>query len=306
MNPFIAYLMVFIAVMGHASSEFFAVLSGVKGAEVSVWRYILGAGGLFLVALAWPATRDLWTPFRNEWRRLIPLSLIGISLAYLAFHLALDYASIVQVGTVVTTIPIFVGLMNLAANRMPFGITKIISGTAATLGVVLLLTDGYLARLAGDNASLYGILLAMACAALASVYMVLVKPIINEYGAIRISAISLIIGGVGLWVIVGLFWGIWVKPLTLFDKEPVAAWSLVILGLWNTTITQVLWFGGLAAVPDITRGSYLFFLKPVITALLALAFLAQPVTAVQVIAIAVICSSVIVEMMWKRTVRPQN
>ena len=77
MNPVIAYLMVFIAVTGHASSEFFAVLSGVEGAEVSVWRYILGAGGLFLVALAWPATRDLWTPFRNEWRRLIPLSLIG-------------------------------------------------------------------------------------------------------------------------------------------------------------------------------------------------------------------------------------
>lgn len=303
MNPFLAYLMVFIAVMGHASSEFFAVLSGVEGAEVSVWRYMLGASGLLLVSLAWPATRDLWTPFRREWRRLTVLSLIGISLAYLAFHLALNYASIVQVGTVVTTIPIFVGLINLAANRMPFGITKIISGVGATIGVALLLTDGYLARLAGDNASIYGIFLAMACAALASVYMVLAKPIINEYGAIRITAISLVIGGIGLWVIVGLFWGIWVKPLTLFDKEPVAAWSLVILGFWNTTITQVLWFGGLAAVPDITRGSYLFFLKPAITALLALAILAQPITTVQLVAIAVICGSVIVEMMWSRIAR---
>ncbi len=35
-----AYLCVFIGVCGHASSEFFAVLSGIKGAEVSVWRYI--------------------------------------------------------------------------------------------------------------------------------------------------------------------------------------------------------------------------------------------------------------------------
>jgi drug/metabolite transporter (DMT)-like permease len=65
----------------------------------------------------------------------------------------------------------------------------------------------------------------------------------------------------------------------------------------------VLWFGGLAAVPDITRGSYLFFLKPVITALLALAILAQPITAVQVIAIAVICGSVLIELFWSRISR---
>ena len=53
----------------------------------------------------------------------------------------------------------------------------------------------------------------------------------------------------------------------------------------------------------ITRGSYLFFLKPVITALLALVILAQPITAVQVIAIVVICSSVLIELFWNRISR---
>ena len=298
MNPALAYAMVFLAVTGHASSEFFAVLSGVKGAEVSVWRYMLGAAGLIAVALALPATRDLWTPFKREWKRLLPLSFVGITLAYLAFHWALDYATIVQVGTMVTTIPIFVGLLNLIANKVPIGGAKMVSGLAAIIGVALLLTDGYLARLAGNEASLFGVLLALACAALASVYMVLARPIINEFGAIRVTAISLGIGAVGLWLTVGVFWDIWVNPLVLTQKEPVAFWSLLVLGLWNTTITQVLWFGGLAAVPDITRGSYLFFLKPVITAFLALAILAQPITVVQVIAIIVICSSVLVEMAW--------
>lgn len=95
----------------------------------------------------------------------------------------------------------------------------------------------------------------------------------------------------------------WVQPLTLFDKEPIAAWSLLTLGLWNTTITQVLWFGGLAAVPDITRGSYLFFLKPVITAFLALAILSQPISAMQILAITVICSAVLIEIFWPNIVR---
>ncbi|MGI9382674.1 MAG: DMT family transporter [Methyloligellaceae bacterium] len=298
MSPALAYAMVFVGVIGHSTSEFFSVLSGVQGPEVSVWRYVIGAMGLLLVALARPATRDLWTPLKAEWRRLVPLSLLGISLAFLAFHWALDYATIVQVGTMVTTVPIFVGLANLFVNRMPVGGARILAGIAAFAGVQLLLTDGYLTQLAGDEGSLFGVLLALGCAALGSAYAVLVRPLINSYGALRITALGMSIGAAGLWIIVGVFWSVWVDPLTLFDKPPTAAWSLLVLGLWNTTITQVVWFGGLAAVPDITRGSYLFFLKPVITAALALAVLAQPITWVQVAAIIVICGSVLMEFAW--------
>jgi len=297
-RPGLAYTAVFLGVCGHASSEFFAVLSGVAGPEVSVWRYLLGAAGLLAVALARRDTRDLMAPLREDGGYLVVLSLGGVSVPYLAFHWALDYASVVQVGTLVTTMPIFVGLTNLVLYRMPIGIPKLLSGICAVAGVALLLTDGYLARLAGTDSSLLGLGLALICAATGSAYAVLVRPLINRHGAIRITTISMSIGALGLWVIVGLAWGLWVNPLTLFDKPPVATWSLLTLALWNTTITQVLWFGGLAAVPDITRGSYLFFLKPVIAAGLALSFLGQPVTWVQVGAIVVVCSSVLVELAW--------
>ena len=103
------------------------------------------------------------------------------------------------------------------------------------------------------------------------------------------------IGAVGLWLVVGLFWKLWVNPFTLFDRPPQELASLLTLALWNTTIAQFFWIGGLAAVPDITRGSYLFFLKPVIAALLAIVFLSQTLTHWQALAIAVICLSVIVE-----------
>jgi len=298
MTPTLAYLAVFIGVTGHASSEFFAVLSGVAGPEVSVWRYVLGGAGLLVVALSRRATRDLLTPLRQDGLRLLLLSLGGVSVPYLAFHWALDYASIVQVGTLVTTMPIFVGLTSLALYRMPIGVPKLISGACAILGVALLLTDGYLAQLVGANRSLLGLGLTLICAATGSAYAVLAKPLIVKHGAIRITSISMSIGAVGLWLIVGMAWGVWVDPTTLFDKPPVAAWSLLTLALWNTTVTQLFWLAGLAAVPDITRGSYLFFLKPVITAVLALAILGQPITWVQVAAIVVVCSSVLAELSW--------
>lgn len=298
MKPSLAYAAVFIGVLGHGSSEFFAVLSGVSGPEVSVWRYMLGSVGLIGVALCFKDSRDLLAPLREDGWKLVWLSLFGVSLPYLAFHWALDFASIVQVGTLVTTMPIFVGITNLVINRAPISTPKMITGICAIAGIVLLLTDGYLARLAGDEKSLFGILLAIVCAATGSAYAVMVRPLIARHGAIRLTAVSMTIGAIGLWVIVALAWDIRVDPLTLFEKPSIAAWSIITLALWNTTITQLMWLSGLAAVPDITRGSYLFFLKPVITVGLAVAILGQAVTLVQVCAILVICGSVLVELCW--------
>ena len=294
----IAYLMVFIGVLGHASSEFFAVLSGAKGAEVSVWRYVIGAAGLLVAALLFSGPAKLAAPLREQGAKVLILSLLGVSLPYLAFHWALDFASIVQVGTLVTTIPIFVGLCNLLINGQSISTPKLITGAAAVAGVALLLTDGYLAKLAGDADSLFGVFLSIACAFGGSAYAVLAKPMITKYGALPFTTVSMSIGAAGLWVIVGLFWGIWVNPAGLFDKPASAAWPLLVLGLWNTTITQIMWFGGLAAVPDITRGSYLFFLKPLITAGLALLVLSQPVSLMQALAIIIICGAVLVELAW--------
>ena len=301
--PHLALIAVFVGVCGHASSEFFAVFSGVKGPEVSVWRYMIGAAGLLVWALATPGSRDLVGPLRTAPARFIALSLGGVTGAYLAFHWALDFASVVQVATIVTTIPIFVGLANLAINGTPLSTVKLVTGAMATLGVVVLLTDGYLGDLTGETRTLYGVLLALTCAALAAVYSVLVKPFMAEHGALTVTTSSLLIGAVGLWVTVGLGWGLWVNPATLFEREPVAVWSLIILGLWNTTITQVLWLGGLAAAPDITRASYLFFLKPVIAAGLALLILSQPITVLQGLAILLVTGSVAVEVLGARRQR---
>ena len=291
---------VMVGVLGHASSEFFAVLSGVAGPEVSVWRYLLGGAGLVLWALLSRETRDLWSPLRAEGPRILWLAFYGVTITYLFFHWALDYATVIQVATVTTTIPIFVALANWAVNKAPPSAVKVVTGAMATTGVVLLLTDGALDTLAGGGGTLWGVLLAMGCAALASLYAVEVKPVMARHGGLRIIALTMMLGGVGLWLLVGAAWGVWVNPLTIADRPPLAMWSLLILALWNTTITQLMWFGGLSAAADITRASYLFFLKPVIAAALAIVFLGDWPTLFQIGAIAVVTGSVLVEVFWTR------
>lgn len=299
-HAWLAYTAIFVGVLGHASSEFVSVLTGVHGPETSVWRFVLGGFGLVVLALSFPDSRNLWRPLREKGVAIVTLSLVGVSGAYLAFHWSLDFASVPQVATMVTTIPIFVALINARLNRVPLTPAKLVSGAAAVIGVALLLTDGYLTRLVGTGQSLIGIFLALGCAALFAVYMVLIRPIVAEYGALRITALTMAIGGVGLWLIVGLAWGIWVDPMTLFARPPGQATALLTIAFFNTTITQFLWIGGLAAVPDLTRGSYVFFLKPVIAATLAVAFLGTRLSIPEMLAILTICSAVVLEANWAR------
>ncbi|KPP88135.1 MAG: putative permease, DMT superfamily [Rhodobacteraceae bacterium HLUCCO07] len=295
-----AYPAVLIGVAGHASSEFFAKLGGVAGPETSVWRYLLGGFGLILWALANRNSRDLITPLREEGLRLVWLSLMGVTVTYLFFHWALDYATVIQVATVTTTIPIFVGLANWVINGVHPGAVKMVTGGLAVLGIAVLLTDGALMTLAGEAGTLPGVLLAMGCAALGSFYAVLIKPVMVRHGGLKIIALTMMIGGVGLWVLVGAAWGIWVNPVTIVEKPALAAWSLIILALWNTTITQAMWFGGLSVAPDITRASYLFFLKPIIAAALAIVILGSWPTGLQVVAIVLVTGCVLVELYWPR------
>jgi len=299
----LAYGAVFIGVIGHATTEFVQALSGVAGPEFSVWRFGLGALGLVVVCLALPGSRDLWTPLKEAWAPITLLSLFGFAIAYLAFHWALDFATVPQVATTVTTIPIFLALVNLWRTGQPIGWLKWTSGAAAVAGIALLITDGALGRLAGDGTSLIGIGLSLVCALFVGGFMIFAKPYFTRYGALRMTTLAILISAIGLWLGVGLLFGRWVDFTTLATMPAGQVAALLTIGFFNTTITQWFWLGGLAAAPDITRAAYLFFLKPVIAAVLALSFLAQPVSPMEWLAIAVICGAVAFEALWPRLAR---
>lgn len=295
---FWAYLATFLGVFGHATSEFFSVLSGLRGPEVSVWRYTVGGTALLIVCLAGRNSRNILEPISEQPVRVLALSVFGLGLAQLFFHWSLDYATVIQVATIVTTMPIFVVIVDGIINKVKITAPKMVSGTGAFIGVILLITDGYLEQLKIGSGGIYGVVLALLCATVGSVYLVLVRPVINQYGAIRITTLTFVLGAMALWVGVGFGWDIWVDPTTLFERSSQAYLSILTLGIWNTCIGFILWLWGLSAAPDIGRANYLFFLKPVIASVLAFFILNTNITAFQVLAILIVLGCVLIEIFY--------
>ena len=294
----IAYIAAFLGVCGHASSEFFVKLSGISGVEVSVWRFGIGGLALLILSLINPSSRNLVSPLKQKFLPIVTLSVFGMAFGQFLFHWALDFASVVQVATMVTIMPIGVVFVARVVEGTIITPPKVISGIGAFLGCVFLLTDGYLDQLSGSGNSIIGIYLSIGCALIGSVYLVLVKPYVQDYGPIRMTTYTFVLGFIALYPSIGLIWGIWVNPFDLFDRTSVEYLSIITLGVWNTCIAFILWLWGLSKIPDVARGNYLFFLKPVIALCLAFFVLEDNITTNQLIAIIVITGFVLMEIFY--------
>ena len=294
----IAYISAFLGVCGHASSEFFVKLSGISGVEVSVWRFGIGGLALLILSLINPSSRNLVSPLKQKFLPIVTLSVFGMAFGQFLFHWALDFASVVQVATMVTIMPIGVVFVARVVEGTIITPPKVISGIGAFLGCVFLLTDGYLDQLSGSGNSIIGIYLSIGCALIGSVYLVLVKPYVQDYGPIRMTTYTFVLGFIALYPSIGLIWGTWVNPFDLFDRTSVEYLSIITLGIWNTCIAFILWLWGLSKIPDVARGNYLFFLKPVIALCLAFFVLEDNITTNQLIAIIVITGFVLMEIFY--------
>lgn len=300
MHPAFAYIACMIGVFGHASSEFVAKISDTPGPEFSVWRFMIGGVLLMVLTQIWPGARDVLTPLRRDGVRIVVSSALLMSLSQLIFHWSLDFTSVVQVATMVTAIPIFYVITDRVVNGTRLTRPKMVSGIGAFIGVVLLLTNGFEAELGLSGSDLIGTLMALACGITGGVYLVVTRPLVVAYGPVRMTAYTFFIGFFILWVVVGLGWGVWVNPLSLADKTPEQIFGILTIGVWNTSIAMALWLWGLSTASDPQRANYLFFLKPVIAALLAVAILGDSLSLLQGFAIFAICFCVAIEYVWTR------
>lgn len=235
----------------------------------STLRY--GAASLVFVVLALAWERSLRLP-RTQWG-WVGLAAAALWLNQIVFVYALRTTTASTVALVLGATPIFAALLGLAlGTERPS--QRFWLGAALSFAGVGLVALGSGGEVSGD---LGGILLAVVTAATWAVYSVAITPLMGHASAIRVSAVVLPLGWVGIAAVgapqtlrqdwSGLGWEVW------------AVVALATLG--PLVVTNVLWFRVLDRIGP-SRATLATNLQPFVAAVFAVVLLSETVAWIQV------------------------
>ena len=204
---------------------------------------------------------------RNDWIILCGLGLIGVTAMSAFFHLAILYLPANIAALVFSCNPVFVVLFAAVILK-----EKI---TAQKLGAAILSLGGIIILAAARTGAISprGLLLMIFALLAFAVYTVLFKKAAPRYGALPITALASLTGGLFL------------LPLAIgIERWPFAAYTGVdwigisYLALIGTALAYFLFIYGISRV-EAGIGSMTFFLKPFLAALFSWMLLDETITA---------------------------
>ncbi|MDO4262877.1 MAG: EamA family transporter [Deinococcus sp.] len=233
----------------------YAQEAGLSPLEVAFWRAALG-GGLFALHAA--ARRDTFPHGRDLlWTMLF--GVLGVSLFYGAYQLAVQAAGAGLASVLLYTAPAFVALWGWLLLREPTGLREL-GAAALTLGGIALISMGGGEHIQVTPAALtWGLLSGFSY----SLYYLYGKLFFSRYSSAALYAVAMPVGALGL------------LPLTEFSSKNSAAWlALGATALLCTYLAYLLYSAGLRRL-NATQASVLASLEPVVAGLLALALFGE-------------------------------
>ena len=250
--------------LGKAAADAFPTLA------LGLFRFLIAGAGFLLLARI--RGLELWELARTHWRTYLLAGFLGVTLNQVAFlgGLALTLPS--HAALLYALTPTVVLLLAWARGQERPEPRKVGGLILAFSGVLVLWslrsgTSGLPRHwLAGD------LLVLVAVLAWAG-YTVMSRPLVQRDGAQRATTLSILFG-LAQFVPIGAF-GL---PAFQAPAIPAVAWvGLVYLGLVTSVVSYLLWFHALS-MTEPSRVAIATNGQPVATALLAWAFLGQPIT----------------------------
>ncbi|ATW26529.1 DMT family transporter [Candidatus Formimonas warabiya] len=227
---------------------------------------VLSALFRYLIASAILCIIDYKNPERvakKDYPLIVFLSVTGVTFYYLLQHYGIKYTNATNAAILVSLSPVFIGLIfwTLLGERLK-GITVIGLALSFT-GCFLVITNGNLASMQ-INEQFWGNVLILLTAVSWALYSVFGKRLLKFYSARTIIKYTTVIGTLLLFP---FSWGE-IQSVGSFSLSWVGWANLFYLGGLASVYGYLAWYRGLAKLPAVTVGSYLYF-RPFLTGILA-------------------------------------
>jgi drug/metabolite transporter (DMT)-like permease len=162
-------------------------------------RFVLACGLLTALERRHARTARPAPIARADWPALVAIGLLGNTLYQVCFILGLDATLAGNSALVLAVTPVFITGFSVAARHERVGALAWAGVAASVAGVALVILGG--TRVAFGRDTLRGDLLTLGAAVCWAAYTVLLAPYVRRYGALRMTSVTLLTGGAGLWLV---------------------------------------------------------------------------------------------------------
>ena len=222
--------------------------------------------------------KEGWQPMpRRDWLEIAGLGVLGNALYQIPFILGLELTTPENSSLLIATIPIWAALLAkiLGWERIS---GRVWAGILLSFAGVVLVALASSQEFSLNSLSFLGDLLTLAAAICWAGYTVFSKGLLVKYSPLRLSALTLAVGVLGLWTVA--------LPSVLDIRwEGISGWAWVAIvysGALSIALCYVIWAAGVKHV-GAARTAVYNNLVPVVTFIAAYATLQQPIALLQIV-----------------------
>lgn len=222
---------------------------------------------------------------------LVGMGIVSLTFSNFCYFTCIELSSLAVAALLLYTAPIFVMLMSLVLFGESFNFAKGVALGATFLGCAFV-TGAFDSNV---SLSLAGLLFGLGSGIGYALYSIFGKYAIRHYSTLTITTYAFIFASISS-IPLANFTG----DLKYF--EPATLWSALGLAALSTVIPYLLYTWGLEEV-EAGRASILATVEPLVAAAVGIAVFSEPVTLHKLIGTVLICSSIIILNIPKRTTK---
>jgi len=228
--------------------------------------------GVVILGLAVVLSKQFSLPRGRDWGYFAVLGFLGITFHQWLQSTGLLTAQATTTAWIVTSTPIFIGLLGFFILRERLAWYQSVGILLASFGVLLIVTKGNLSALAGGRFGTPGDFLVMISAVNWAVFSTLSRPGLKKHPATQMM--FYVMGFGWLFTSVLFFSG---SGMEQISSIPFDGWIAIgFLGIFCSGIAYIFWYDALKVLPVAQTGAFLY-LEPIVTVVIAALLIHEPI-----------------------------
>lgn len=240
------------------------IIDRINPFQINFLRFFLAGLFLFICSLI----KGDYKVEKKYFKMLTILGVINVvfSMNLLQLSLSMTNAKAALVAVIFSSNPIFVTLFSSIIDKEKIHTYKKVGLILGLVGILVMSIN----ELSIDNINILSPMLALFSAILYGVYTIIGRKVSSQIGSLKMNAYSFLIGSLLLLPILLLF------RMPVFDIDSSIIGHVIYLSIIITGGGYLTYFIGLSIV-GASKGSMVFFLKPVLASILAVVILKEHV-----------------------------